>query len=104
MNLENRVNEGSAALLCSAAMSHRPFWCYQQDVIAVLRERVGVPILADWWKAQTRPDGQHRTWTHYQMGLSSEQSAEEMRPFAEAQLVRPRPKDEHWKDVCIVRE
>ena len=81
-----------------------PFGVYQRAVVAVLRELVGVPILADWWDNQTRPDGQHRTWTHYKMGLSCELSAEEMRPFAEARLVRPRAKPEHWRDVCLVRE
>ncbi len=81
-----------------------PFGKYQERIQCVLRELVGVPILNDWWNNQRTPDGQHRSWLHYKMGLSCEQSAEEFRPFAEAQLVRPRPKTDHWKDVCSLYE
>lgn len=81
-----------------------PFGKYQERIQHVLRELVGVPILADWWSRQQTPDGQHRTWLHYKMGLSCEAAAEELRPFAEAQLVRTRPKTDHWKDVCALYE
>ena len=83
---------------------HMPFLVYQRAVVDHLRSVIGMAIPAEWWSAQTRPDGQHRTWTHYNMGLNFDQSAEEMRPFAEAQIVRPLPKTDHWKDVCSLYE
>ncbi len=85
----------------TTAMPTRPFSCYQQDVISVLRGLAGRPITAEWWNAQRRPDGQHRTWTHYQIGLPSADSARELLPFALAQIGKPVTKPEHWKDVCI---
>jgi hypothetical protein len=81
-------------------MSHVPFGAYQQHVQRVLRALVNHPIPAEWWEKQTLPDGNHRTWLHYKMGLGFDESAEELRPFAEAQLLKPQVKGERWQDCC----
>jgi hypothetical protein len=80
--------------------SHVAFFVYESCVIEELRKIVGVPILSDWWRKQITAKGKHRAWMHYEMGLSVEQSAREIEPFATAQLVSPLPKPEHWKDGC----
>lgn len=81
-----------------------PFGCYQERIRVLVSVLINRPITGDWWAKQKRADGQHRTWTHYLMGISCEQSAQEMLPFAEAQILRPHPKSDHWKDVCSVWE
>lgn len=81
-------------------MEHVPFGVYQQHIQRVLGEITGLAITKEWWDSQTIPSGQHRTWLHYKMGLSIEQSAEELRPFADAQL-RRHYEPERFQDICI---
>jgi hypothetical protein len=83
------------------ANSHVGYAVYESCVIKSLEQIIGKPVPAAWFAKQVNARGQLRTVMHYQMGLSVDDAAKELEPFASAQLVNPLIKPMRWQDGCI---